>query len=140
MVDVKQGSCLCGAVRYQAAGPLRAIRNCHCTQCRKQTGHFAAFTAVWQRDLTLSDDRGLRWYRSSGASRRGFCGECGATLFFETLGSERISVAAGTLDGSTGLETIGHIFVADKGDYYALADDLPQDPQFSAPPPMPERS
>ena len=49
-------------------------------------------------------------------------------------------MAAGTLDGSTGVETVGHIFVAEKGDYYTLADDLPQDPQFSTPPPMPERS
>ena len=37
-----------------------------------------------------------------------------------------ISIAAGTLDGPTGLATVGHIFVADAGDYYVITDDLPR--------------
>jgi hypothetical protein len=40
-----------------------------------------------------------------------------------------MSIHAGTLNGETGLTTRGHIFVADKGDYYEIADGLPQFPQ-----------
>ena len=138
MVEVNKGSCLCGGVQVEVTGPLRAIRNCHCTLCRKQTGHYASFTAARQCELSFAEDRGLKWYRSSDECRRGFCGECGATLFFEVMGQEKISVAAGSLDGATGLEVVGHIFVADKGDYYELEDNLPKDPQGSPPPPMPE--
>ena len=33
---------------------------------------------------------------------------------------------AGTLDAPTGLSMAGHVFVSDAGDYYAIADGLPQ--------------
>ena len=60
-----------------------------------------------------------------GAARRGFCGTCGSNLFWDGAGVN-LSIHAGTLDGDTGLSLIGHIFCADKGDYYELSDDLPK--------------
>ena len=74
----------------------------------------------------LVEDRGLKWYRASDVARRGFCGECGSTLFWRRNGADHIAIAAGSLDGETGLATAAHIFVADKGDYYRLDDNLPQ--------------
>jgi hypothetical protein len=32
---------------------------------------------------------------------------------------------SGTIDGATGLKTSKHIFTADKGDYYDIADNIP---------------
>lgn len=74
----------------------------------------------------LVEDRGLKWYRASDEAKRGFCGECGSTLFWQADGADQIAIAAGSLHGDTGLVTAAHIFVADKGDYYRLDDDLPQ--------------
>ena len=54
------------------------------------------------------------------------------------LGDDKISIAAGSLDGATGLATAAHIFVADKGDYYGLDDDAPQYPQGGDSVPMPD--
>ena len=73
------GGCLCGGVRYRVTGPLRPVVTCHCRQCRRTSGHFAAFTACAAGDLVLDSDRTLRWYRSSPEAERGFCGECGAS-------------------------------------------------------------
>ena len=98
--------------------------DCHCTQCRLTSGHFAAFTATRPQDLILTGSVGLRWYRSSSTARRGFCGDCGSSLFWEPASGERISIAAGTLDLPTGLETVAHVFVEDSGDYYTISDDL----------------
>lgn len=56
----------------------------------------------------------------------GFCGDCGSSLFWEPASGERISIAAGTLDLPTGLETMAHVFVEDSGDYYTISDDLPR--------------
>ena len=120
------GGCLCGAVRYEVRGPLRPIVACHCTQCRRQSGHFMASTSCLREDLALTNEDGLRWFQSSAAARRGFCGECGSVLFWESKGSDRISIAAGGIDGPTGLTIAQHIFVADKGDYYRIEDGLPQ--------------
>ena len=122
------GGCLCGAVRYELHGPLREVVNCHCAQCRRTHGHFAAYTNAKRANLVLHESGGLKWYGSSDRARRGFCAECGASLFWEPAGAEDISVAAGTLDAPTGLKTIANIYVSDKGDYYEIADGLPQMP------------
>ncbi|HLY53510.1 MAG TPA: GFA family protein [Steroidobacteraceae bacterium] len=138
--SIHAGGCLCGAVRYQVTGPLRSVVLCHCTQCRRSTGHFMAATAARHCDFRLIEESQLRWYRSSDCARRGFCGRCGSTLFWQGGGRDYISIAAGTLDGATGLVSACHIFVADKGDYYSIDDGLPQsaDGSFSVAIPSPE--
>ncbi|HUO20569.1 MAG TPA: GFA family protein [Steroidobacteraceae bacterium] len=138
--ETHAGGCLCGAVRYQVAGPLRPVVYCHCTQCRRNTGHYMAATAARHRDFRLTGEAQLRWYESSDAARRGFCGRCGSTLFWQANGRDTISIAAGTLDGATGLTGAWHIHLADRGDYYAIGDGLPQsaDGSFSVPIPAPE--
>ena len=120
------GGCLCGAVRYEVAGPLRPVVFCHCSQCRRSTGHFLAATAARLRDFRLLADAELRWYAASDSARRAFCGRCGSTLFWQPNGRDYVSIAAGTLDGTTGLTSVRHIHVADKGDYYSIDDGLPQ--------------
>lgn len=121
-----RGSCLCGAVVFEVSGPPREVIACHCTQCRKVSGHFWAASSASHDQFRLIEDRGLRWYRSSAVAQRGFCGECGATLFWQPEGEARLSFAAGAIDGASGLRLAEHIYVADKGDYYDIADGLPQ--------------
>ncbi len=121
-----QGSCLCGAVTFSTDARLRDVAACHCRECRKQSGHFVAATAVEKSDLALSGQDRLTWFTSSPGYRRGFCGACGSLLFWENTASDLISVMAGSLDGVTGLTTSEHIYVAEKGDYYQIADGLPQ--------------
>ena len=118
------GRCLCGAVAYEINGPMRDVVSCHCGQCLRTHGNFAGYTNVLRDDLSLTQARGLKWYESSDIARRGFCGTCGASLFYERREGGAISIAAGTLDQPTNLKTVAHIFVTDKGDYYEIADGL----------------
>jgi hypothetical protein len=120
------GSCLCGAVRYEVKGPLRDVLVCHCEECRRWHGHVAAFTATRKEELALLEARGLRWIdspRSDAGARRGFCGECGSSLFWDSPRRETISIAAGTLDPPTGLRTSAHWYVSAASDYYDLPED-----------------
>jgi len=119
----KTGGCLCGVVTYRVTGPLRPVVACHCVQCRKSSGHHVAATSCGRDDIEISGD--VTWYQSSDTARRGFCGICGSNLFWDGAGAN-LSIHAGTLDGDTGLTMAGHIFCADKGDYYELGDDLPK--------------
>ena len=120
MSQVHKGSCLCGAVAYEVQGPLRPILYCHCTQCRKTTGHYLAATAAAHADFRMVRSDGLSWYRSSAEGERAFCHACGSTLFWQGKGMPYISIAAGTLDGRVNLAVEGHIFCANKGDYYEI--------------------
>jgi hypothetical protein len=130
------GGCLCGAIRYRVGGPLRDVENCHCSRCRRTHGHFAAYTAAPKDALTLTEERGLRWYIADGRER-GFCAACGASMFWRRTGSGEISIAAGTLDAPTGLRTASHIFTNSRGDYYEITDDLPRYPNSSEQPTHP---
>jgi hypothetical protein len=123
------GACLCGAVRYEVRGPLRPVVACHCTQCRRMTGHFLAATAAHEGDYTITRDATLKWYHASKDARRGFCADCGSTLFWQGHGRDYIAIAAGTIDGATGLKLVQHIYTADKGDYYELGDGAAESAQ-----------
>jgi hypothetical protein len=123
---VNRGRCLCEGVQFEIRGPLRPVTYCHCTMCRRATGHFVAATECEQKDLHFTESQSLRWYQSSAAARRGFCGTCGSQLFWEGKGRTSISILAGALDLPTGVRAEQHIFTADKGDYYEICDGLPQ--------------
>ena len=125
-----EGGCLCGGVRYRITGPRRNIVCCHCENCRRTHGHFAAYTAVQRADMELLAESTLRWYHdvSPDAYLARFCSCCGASLFWDARddGQGRLSVAAGSLDDSAELETVGHIFVSEAGCYYRIDDGLPR--------------
>jgi hypothetical protein len=119
-----RGGCLCGGVRYEIHGPLRDVIACHCSQCRRTSGHFVAATQARTADLVLRESGTLRWYRSSSEAERGFCSRCGGNLFWRPTAPDAgvTSIMAGTLDAPTGLRVMQHIFVADKSDYYEISD------------------
>jgi hypothetical protein len=123
------GSCLCGSVRFTVLAALEAPVACHCTQCRKQTGHFFASTNVLRANLQLQGQEHITWFQSSAKVRRGFCSKCGSTLFWDPPHKEWTSIAMGAFDAATQTHLERHIFVADKGDYYAIGDGLPQNEQ-----------
>ena len=123
-----EGSCLCGAVRISVSAPLGPADACHCSQCRRQTGHYFASTNVPRDALTVTGEDKVGWYRSSARVRRGFCTICGSVLFWDPLERDWTSVAMGAFDPPTGTRLEKHIFVADKSDYYDIADGLPQHP------------
>jgi hypothetical protein len=124
-----KGSCLCGIVRFEVIGPLPAPTACHCTQCRKQSGHYEASVDVPRSNVTIQGAEHLTWYQSSASVRRGFCSTCGASLFWDPIHKDWTAVAMGAFDGPTNTTLARHIFVANKGDYYDIADGLPQNPQ-----------
>lgn len=132
------GRCLCGAVRYEVRGPLRDVLLCHCVECRRWSGHVFAATAVRRDHLVLLQSGALRWAaspESESSARRGFCGGCGSSLFWDAPARDTVSVAAGTLDEPTRLRLLGHVYTTQAGDYYELPDDgLPRYPRLTGAP------
>lgn len=129
------GKCLCGAVSFEAVGDRDDATACHCSQCRRWSGHHWASVNVPADGLIITKgEDSLKWHRSSDYARRGFCRECGSALFWHADRLDdykaRIAVSAGSLDAPTHVRLALHIFVADKGDYYEIADGLPQKQTF----------
>ncbi len=121
-----RGSCLCGAVVYEIAGEMQPGIACHCVECRKQSGHYGAAAAIKRKALTMLRDDGLTWYKASDFASRGFCAACGSTLFWQRDESQLTHVLLGSVDGSSGTRIDRHFWVSEKGDYYQIADGLPQ--------------
>lgn len=117
------GQCLCGAVAYRAQG-LRDMWFCHCSQCRKVTGHYLAACRTEHERFDLSGE--IAWSAHSGTSQLGRCARCASPLFWRQPGSPTMSVLAGSLEHTHGIGAVGHAFVGEKGDYYAIPDGLPQ--------------
>ena len=127
------GRCLCGAVTYEVRGPLRDVILCHCVECQRWSGTGAgAFSATMSEHLEIAAGSAVRWIdspESDHGARRGLCGECGSSLFWQAENAERIGIAAGTLDPPTGLRVAAHIYTHQTSDWAELPDDgLPRDP------------
>ena len=126
MAIINKGSCLCGRVTFVVTGKLKPPDACHCVQCRKHSGHYFASTDVPKSSVAITGQENLTWYQSSAKVRRGFCSTCGSSLFFDPLARDWIGIAMGAFDTPTSTYLQMHIFVAEKGDYYEIADSLPQ--------------
>ncbi len=124
-----KGSCLCGAITIKLAQIVGNSDACHCRECRKWTGHFLASVDVKREAISIIGEEHLNWYQSSEKVRRGFCRHCGSSLLFDPLDKKKhdwLAIALGCFDGDTGITLEKHIFVAEKGDYYQISDNLPQ--------------
>ncbi len=123
---VRSGGCLCGGVKFQVSGPLRDVVYCHCQMCQKLHGGPGAHTKAQNHQITITEGRGLKWYRSSQIAQRGFCGECGSSLFWQPDQQDSTGILAGALEQPSKLKTMGHIFVGEKADFYEINDSCPQ--------------
>jgi hypothetical protein len=121
------GKCECGQVSFEIEKVSETASACHCSQCRRTSGHIWASTNAEVKDLRFTNEAGLSWYKSSDYASRGFCKNCGASLFYKLdRKPELISIAVGCLDHPVNVKLHRHIFVADKADYYEIGDGLDQ--------------
>ncbi len=120
------GACLCGAVRFTVAGPPATVCLCHCSTCRRSVGSPGVAWATFRRD-TLAVEGAPSWYRSSEHARRGFCGACGTSLFFETQHEPHaIDVTVATLEEAAKTSPRYHAWTPSKLPWVTLADSLPR--------------
>ena len=116
------GSCECGRVTFSLSGTIPDVELGHCSQYRKTSGHSWASVLVPDEQCKITSDETLKWRRSSDSAQRGFCTDCGSSLFYKHDEENKIAVAVGALETPTDLGIERHIFVKDKGDYYQIPD------------------
>ena len=124
-VGIFEGGCLCGACRYRCSGQAINIRVCHCHRCQKTTGSaFYARVMVQRRDVEISGP--VQWFDAGTKVHRGFCRNCGSTLFSHRPATDTVGLTLGTLDHPSRFAPTEHIWTASKQPWVQLADGLPQ--------------
>lgn len=120
------GRCECGKVEFEIGAVRDTVTICHCSQCRRTSGHLWASTYAPYDQLIFIISEGLEWYASSDQAKRGFCRYCGSSLFYRMNGEAGVGIAAGCLDDTESLRVGKHIFTGDKGSYYEICDGKPE--------------
>lgn len=123
-----EGGCLCGACRYGTNTAPLNVRVCHCHRCQKATGAaFYARVMVPLDGLVISGPVG--WLSADSGIRRGFCAQCGTTLFSERRSAGTIGLSMGSLDCPERFEPTEHIWTSSKQPWLVLNDGKPQYPE-----------
>jgi len=120
MTTTLHGRCHCGGVAFTISADSAGVVACHCEDCRKMHGNYNAMLAAPRAEVRFEQDATLHWYASSDKARRGFCTTCGSRLFKDNLGSDKLMVSAGVIDGPTAKRINRNLWEASKGDWYNL--------------------
>jgi hypothetical protein len=142
-MPVIRGSCLCGGVQFEIAGPPSGASNCHCSLCRKQ--HGAAFRSrarIAKADFNwMQGEELVTFYESTPGVLRGFCRVCGSPIVNKFAAGSPVAkrnpdapsqygIALATLDDDPGVRPAAHIFVSSNAPWFTITDDLPQFPDL----------
>ena len=122
------GRCACGAVRFSASLEKAEAGVCHCKICRCWCGGTPLATS--HAEIKLLADKALCWWKSSEWCERGFCGECGSSLFWRNpqgIGPWGVSVGALEETAELGeLKIARHIYADRKPAFYDFSDNAPR--------------
>ena len=120
------GSCLCGAVTYEAKEPLENLVHCHCSMCRKIHGTPFGSYVRSRQVIFKSGESNIARYESSPGFPRCFCDQCGSVVPEHVDGAEYYFIPAGGFDDAIAARPEKHIFAGSKADWYQITDKLPQ--------------
>ncbi len=124
MGAIREGHCLCGAVRVAVTDAGHELGACHCGMCRRWTGSAFVSLAMPSADMAVEGAGHIRSYTSSDWAARYFCGTCGSTLWYRMTGAgvpDDYYVAAGLLDDLSGMKLAHEIYIDRKPEAFAFA-------------------
>lgn len=128
MAEMTNGSCQCGAVRFEIAGRFESFSLCHCSRCRKDTGsaHGANLFSSKAKIVWLSSESRVKTYRVPGTRHeKSFCTECGSALPGMQMNGALLVVPAGSLDTPVDIRPNAHICFADRAPWDAHLEGVP---------------
>ncbi len=124
-----KGSCLCGAVKYEASGEAKRFLHCHCSRCRKATGTGHASNLFLQPGTLrwLAGEEQVRSFKLPEAKRftNSFCATCGSRLPRQAAGTDIVLIPAGSLDDEPPIAPQARIFTGSRANWSFGGDDLP---------------
>lgn len=112
---MREGGCLCGAVRFTAEGAPKWTSYCHCRSCRRHTGAPVSAYAGFERDKVRFTRDAPAYFASTPGVRRGFCSHCGSTLTYEgDRWPSELHLHIGAFDDPATLAPAGQAFAEER--------------------------
>jgi hypothetical protein len=112
---MREGGCLCGAVRFTAEGAPKWTSYCHCRSCRRHTGAPVSAYAGFERDKVRFTQGTPAYFASTPGVRRGFCSRCGSTLTYEgDRWPSELHLHVGAFDDPATLAPAGQAFTEER--------------------------
>ena len=106
-----------------------SVHACHCTDCQALSGSAFGLSMVLSRhELEIEQGKiGVNEFSASkNLMHRHYCENCGVAIWFSSPGYEGIiALKPGTLDDTTDLQPIAHMWYRSAQSWLKLADDLP---------------
>jgi hypothetical protein len=123
----QHGGCLCGDVRYRLLEDPVTLYACHCTDCQRQTGaSFALSMVVRNAALELVRGRPQEYVLSlldGRVKQARFCARCATRLFNPSRVAGLSVLEPGTLDDTSWLRPVGHIWTRSAQPWVAIPED-----------------
>ncbi|HWV55673.1 GFA family protein [Pseudorhodoplanes sp.] len=121
------GGCQCGALRYEIRAEPLSVYVCHCTECQRQSGAaFGMSLMVPRPALIYVRGTPRRWKRKADSGRSiesDMCEVCGVRPVNHPSANDKISVVKpGTLDDTSWLHPVGHIWTRSAQPWVTIAD------------------
>ncbi|PHI28320.1 GFA family protein [Budvicia aquatica] len=119
------GKCLCGDVEFEVTLENYNVSACQCSMCRRWSGGiFLSLEA--NNTLSIKKPTGLKLYQSSDWGKRGFCQNCGTSLFWQTTDGQQTYVSYSSLELSDEekekLKLAAEIFVDSQPKFYCFSN------------------
>ena len=127
MLEMVEGSCLCGKVRFRIAGVFDNFFLCHCSRCQKDTGsaHAANLFSSTATVSWLSGYDCIKTYHvPDSRHEKSFCVECGSALPSVQLNRDLLVVPAGSLDTLIDIRPDAHICFASRALWDEKLEDI----------------
>ncbi len=122
---VHKGHCLCGAVTFTVVPVNSEIGACHCSTCRHWTaGPYMAIDCG--SSFNTDSDESLGVYDSSEWAERGFCRQCGTSLFYRLKDGGQSYVSVEAIEDLQGISLAEEVFIDEKPDYYGFSQATKQ--------------
>jgi hypothetical protein len=124
---VREGGCLCGAVRYRLVGEPVVTFYCHCRMCQRAAGAPVVAWATVRAAALAWTGAEPRRHRSSAKAERLFCADCGTPLAAQTLAEpDLLDLAVATLDDPADAPPERHDWESSRLPWFDTTDDWPR--------------
>ncbi|MEP5569748.1 MAG: GFA family protein [Halioglobus sp.] len=115
-------------MRFNYAGPSLWCSHCHCSMCQRAHGSaLVTWVGVPEKSFSVESVEHLGWHKSSDKAERGFCRQCGSSLFFRSeQWPGEMHIVRTNIDGDIDREPTGHVFWDTHVEWLKFEDDLPK--------------